>query len=298
MPRHQAPLYRRGKYWLDWDRRRDGSLRSPNLYVWRYDPDARRERSASTGTAAKDEAILALDRRYLADADEAPAWCHACGQPIAQAEVYLLADAIGDYRLEWGDARMVYLRVRQRLNRAQRRVRQRRDPVDHAAPRGQYAAKLRRRRSGSPTRQRPAALSGRLWSLYRICPHEDETDSAIRFIPKRRQTQHGYLSIGRPREPLLELLPRLRRFADALSRDRADADDLCQAAVEKALKAGDQWQPGTRMNSWMYRIMRNTWIDATRARQRAGETFLAEEAGREVGDDGARALEAAPNSGK
>lgn len=91
---------------------------------------------------------------------------------------------------------------------------------------------------------------------------------------------------------LLELLPRLRRFAHALSRDRADADDLCQAAVEKALKARDQWQPGTRMDSWMYRIMRNTWIDTARARQRAGETFVAEGAGRDVGDDGARALEA------
>src|SRR3546814_2690824 len=48
---------------------------------------------------------------------------------------------------------------------------------------------------------------------------------------------------------LLAILPRLRRFAASLSRDRADADDLCQAALEKALRARDQWQPGTRLDS-------------------------------------------------
>ena len=56
---------------------------------------------------------------------------------------------------------------------------------------------------------------------------------------------------------MLALLPRLRRFARALARDAADADDLCQQAIEKALVARAQWQPGTRMDSWMYRIMRN-----------------------------------------
>lgn len=105
MPGREAPLYRRGKYWLGWDRRADGSLRSPNLTIFWYDPAARRERSASTGTADEQLAILALDRRYLSDADEAPAFCHACGQPLAQAEAYLLTDAIADYRLEWGCTR-------------------------------------------------------------------------------------------------------------------------------------------------------------------------------------------------
>ena len=54
---------------------------------------------------------------------------------------------------------------------------------------------------------------------------------------------------------LLALLPRLRRFARALARDAADADDLCQITVEKALLARGSWQPGTRLDSWMYRIM-------------------------------------------
>jgi len=82
---------------------------------------------------------------------------------------------------------------------------------------------------------------------------------------------------------LLTLLPRLRRFARSLARDAADADDLCQAALERALKAREQWQPGTRLDAWMYRIIRNSWIDEIRARTRRGQTFLAEEAGACVG---------------
>ena len=59
---------------------------------------------------------------------------------------------------------------------------------------------------------------------------------------------------------LTELLPRLRRFAHSLSRNGADADDLTQATVERALRSRDQWEPGTRLDSWLYRIMRNLFI--------------------------------------
>src|SRR5438445_5318668 len=69
-------------------------------------------------------------------------------------------------------------------------------------------------------------------------------------------------------DQLAALLPRLRRFAHALSRNSADADDLTQAAIERALRSKVQWQPGTRLDSWMYRIMRNLWIDTARGRAR------------------------------
>jgi len=85
---------------------------------------------------------------------------------------------------------------------------------------------------------------------------------------------------------MLALLPRLRRFARALARDAADADDLCQITIEKALLARGSWQPGTRLDSWMYRIMRNAWIDTARARGRASETFVDAEVGAAVGGDG------------
>ena len=87
-------------------------------------------------------------------------------------------------------------------------------------------------------------------------------------------------------DELVELLPRLRRFAHSLSRSPADADDLTQATVERAIRSRDQWTQGTRLDSWMYRIMRNLWIDAARSRSRR-EKFEAppEEADR-IGTDG------------
>ena len=85
---------------------------------------------------------------------------------------------------------------------------------------------------------------------------------------------------------LLALLPRLRRFSRSLARDAADADDLCQTTIERALKARGQWKPGTRLDAWMYRIMRNCWIDEARARGRRSDTFAPEEAGAGVGTNG------------
>ncbi|MBS0373935.1 MAG: sigma-70 family RNA polymerase sigma factor [Proteobacteria bacterium] len=73
------------------------------------------------------------------------------------------------------------------------------------------------------------------------------------------------------RTELVALLPRLRRFARALTRHAADADDVLQAALEKALARIGSWQPGTRLDSWMFTIVRNTWLDEVRARRRRGE---------------------------
>ena len=85
---------------------------------------------------------------------------------------------------------------------------------------------------------------------------------------------------------VLALLPRLRRFAAGLARHPADGDDLCQATVARALEKRALWQPGTRLDSWMMRMMRNIWIDERRARVRRSETFVAEEAGAAVGHGG------------
>lgn len=84
------------------------------------------------------------------------------------------------------------------------------------------------------------------------------------------------------------MLPRLRRFAIGLSGHPSDGDDLCQMTIERALTNRDKWQDGTRLDSWMYRIMRNIWIDETRSRSRRSETFVAEEAGEGVGGAGAQ----------
>lgn len=65
-----------------------------------------------------------------------------------------------------------------------------------------------------------------------------------------------------------------------------EADDLCQMTIERALRSRDQWQQGTRLDSWMYRIMRNLWIDEGRAKARRQQTFADEEAGLSVGAGG------------
>ena len=91
---------------------------------------------------------------------------------------------------------------------------------------------------------------------------------------------------------LTQLLPRLRRFAHALSRNPADADDLTQATIERALRSREQWQPGTRLDSWLYRIMRNLWIDTVRARTRKEKYEAPEEEAFAVGDDPREAIDA------
>lgn len=85
------------------------------------------------------------------------------------------------------------------------------------------------------------------------------------------------------RDDIAALLPRLRRFGRTLARNPEDADDLVQIAVERALTHTHQWQPGTRLDSWMFRIMQNAWIDESRARERRQQTFVEEEAGENVG---------------
>ena len=92
-------------------------------------------------------------------------------------------------------------------------------------------------------------------------------------------------------EDLTALLPRLRRFARGLTQDSADADDLCQQTIERALRARQQWQEGTRLDAWVYRIMRNQWIDEVRSRTRRSQTFVHEDEGANVGMDGDRDAE-------
>jgi len=93
-------------------------------------------------------------------------------------------------------------------------------------------------------------------------------------------------------EELVELLPRLRRFARGLARHASDADDLCQAAIERALKSRDQWQQGTRLDSWMYRITRNLWIDERRAAGRRGVQTPIDDEVVQITGDGAAQVEA------
>lgn len=87
--------------------------------------------------------------------------------------------------------------------------------------------------------------------------------------------------------------PRLRRFAYALARDTADADDLAQMTAEKAFRSFGQFQTGTRFDSWVFRICRTVWIDTIRSRKRRAVHEAPAEAGEGLGHDPRAATEAA-----
>jgi RNA polymerase sigma-70 factor (ECF subfamily) len=70
------------------------------------------------------------------------------------------------------------------------------------------------------------------------------------------------------RRELAALTPRIRRFAWALTGSREDGDDLAQAALVKALGALGQFEPGTRLDAWVFRVTRTVWIDRARASAR------------------------------
>jgi RNA polymerase sigma factor (sigma-70 family) len=97
---------------------------------------------------------------------------------------------------------------------------------------------------------------------------------------------------GTFQDQLAAALPRLRRFAHALSRNTADADDLAQATVERALRSQTQWQPGTSLLNWLYRIMRNLWIDTVRSRSRREKFEAPAEEGDRIGQDPRDAIDA------
>jgi len=85
-------------------------------------------------------------------------------------------------------------------------------------------------------------------------------------------------------EQIVALLPRLRRFARNLVRSPHDADDMVQIAVERALLRLDQWHRDARLDSWLFKILRNAWIDEMRSRGRRAKIFMPEEAGEHVGE--------------
>jgi len=87
-------------------------------------------------------------------------------------------------------------------------------------------------------------------------------------------------------QELVALLPRLRRFALVLCRSHALADDLVQGTCERALANAGSWTPGTRFDAWMFRILRNYWIDHLRRMKVEGMTEDVETQTQLVGDPG------------
>ncbi len=93
------------------------------------------------------------------------------------------------------------------------------------------------------------------------------------------------------RRDIVSILPRLRRFCLALSRNQDAADDLCQATIERALSRADQFIHGSRLDSWMYRIAQNLHIDQARRVRTRGSEVDVDHAAELTGEDGRQVVE-------
>ena len=89
---------------------------------------------------------------------------------------------------------------------------------------------------------------------------------------------------------MIAVLPKLRRFAFSLTGSPEDADDLMQMVVEKALMNVNQFQTGSRMDNWLFRICKNQWIDDWRKRDRREKTLEQNKSIFETSHDGEGAV--------
>ncbi len=84
---------------------------------------------------------------------------------------------------------------------------------------------------------------------------------------------------------LVAFLPRLRRFCHGLTGNADLGDDLLQATFERALSRIDQWQAGTNLENWVYKLASNLNIDRLRALRVRGVVIDIEEAFDLAGED-------------
>ena len=99
-------------------------------------------------------------------------------------------------------------------------------------------------------------------------------------------------SVGRRevRAGLAQHLARLWRYGLVLSGARDVADDLVQAACVRAIERADQFQPGTRLDHWLFSILRSIWLNELRSRRvREGGGFV--DASEALTIDGRREIE-------
>jgi len=77
----------------------------------------------------------------------------------------------------------------------------------------------------------------------------------------------------------LPLLPGMYSAAYRLTRNAADAEDLIQETFLRAFRAFHQFEPGTNLKAWLYRILTNTFINSYRKKQREPQTVSDDEVG-------------------
>jgi RNA polymerase sigma-70 factor (ECF subfamily) len=76
---------------------------------------------------------------------------------------------------------------------------------------------------------------------------------------------------------LEEQIPRLRRYARALTRNTERADDLIQDTLVRAIAKQHLWQAGTNLRAWLFTLMHNQNVNDVRHSVREGQTIDVEE---------------------
>jgi RNA polymerase sigma-70 factor (ECF subfamily) len=72
-------------------------------------------------------------------------------------------------------------------------------------------------------------------------------------------------------------IPRLRRYARALTRDGSRADDLVQSCLVRAVAKEHLWQPGSDLRAWLFTILHNQHVNDVRRSVREGVTVAVED---------------------
>lgn len=79
-------------------------------------------------------------------------------------------------------------------------------------------------------------------------------------------------------DDIVTLLPNLKRFALSLCHKSDVAEELVQITAERAFRSRHQFDPATRLEAWLFRILRNAWIDMLRRDATRGESVDIHEA--------------------
>ena len=141
--------------------------------------------------------------------------------------------------------------------------------LDRERPTDVDAGRGRVRTAGAPTR--PSGRSGRVSSAGRLRP------AGTRARPGPARGEDGWpgdeereraQQRARFERDALPFVDQLYAAALRMTRNPADAEDLVQETFLKAFAAFHQFQAGTNLKAWLYRILTNTYINSYRKRQR------------------------------
>ena len=81
------------------------------------------------------------------------------------------------------------------------------------------------------------------------------------MLPHAVRVNLSWINLSARMNPVIEHLPRLRRYATALTRNQEHAEDLLQDTLERAYRKWHLWQPDSNLRAWLFSIMHNVYMN-------------------------------------